>query len=101
MTGDGSMDKCLQRGSTLGLAPLEMMWISQIFRNHQEELSGSSTQPDVFVGVDSSSGPTPLRSAIVSFEDPSLEWVMEFVHLVEHVPVETGEDFDYDSNLWD
>ena len=101
MTGDGSMDKCLQRGSTLGLASLEMMWISQIFWNCWEELSGSSTQPDVSVGVDSSPRPTPLRSAIVSFEDPSLEWVMEFVCPVEHVPVETGEDFDYDSNLLD
>ena len=54
--------------------------------------------PGVSVGVDSGSRPTPLRTAIVSFEDPSLEQVTEFVHLVEHVPVETGEDFDYNSN---
>ena len=109
MTGDGSMDECLWRGSTLGLASLEMMWISQILQNCQEELSRPSTQPDVpvmlnpgvSVGVDSSSRPTPLRSAIVSFEGPSLERVMEFVCLVEYVPVETGEDFDYDSNLLD
>ena len=101
MTGDGSMDEHLWRGSTLGLASLGIMWISQILQSHQEELLGSSTQPDVSVGVDSSSRPTPLRSAIVNFEDPSLEWVMEFVCLVEHVPMETGEDFDYDSNLLD
>ena len=109
MTGDGSMDKRLWRGSTLGLASLEIMWISQILRNHREELSGSLTQPNVpvmlnpgvSVGVVSGSRPTPLRSAIVSFEDPSLERVMEFVRPVEHVPVETGEDFDYNSNLLD
>ena len=55
--------------------------------------------PGVSVEVDSGSRPTPLRTAIVSFEDPSLEWVTEFVCPVEHVPAETGEDFDYDSNL--
>ena len=107
ITGDRSMDKYLWRGSTLGLALLEVMWISQILQSHWEELSGSLTQPDVPVmldpgvpvGVDSSSRPTPLRTAIVSFEDPGLEWVTEFVCLVELVPVETGEDFDHDSNL--
>ena len=61
MASNGSMDKRLQRGSTLGLASLEVMWISQILCNCQEELSGSSTQsnvpvmldPGVSVGVDS------------------------------------------------
>ena len=107
MTGGGSTNEHLQRGSTLGLASLEVFWISQILWNHQEELSGSSTQPDVpvmlypsvSVEVDSGSRPTPLRTANVSFEDPSLEQVREFVCLVEHVPVETGEDFNYNSNL--
>ena len=55
--------------------------------------------PSVSAEVDSSSRPTPLRTAIVSFKDPSLEQVTEFVCPVEHVPVETREDFDYNSNL--
>ena len=72
-----------------------------------ESLGGSSTQPEVpvmldpgvSVGVDSSSRPTPLRTVIVSFKDPSLEQVTEFVCLVEHVPVETRKDFYYDPNF--
>ena len=95
-------------GSTPGLASLEIMWISQILWSCWEELSGSSTQPDapvmldtgVSVGVDSSLVPT-LRTSIVGFKDPSLEWVTEFICLEECVPVETGEGFDYDSNLLD
>ena len=99
MTGNGSMDKHLQSGSTLGLVSLEMMWIRQILWSCREELSGPSTQPDVPVRMDSSSRSTPLRTAFISFEDPSLERVTEFVYLVEHVLVETGGDFNYKSNL--